>query len=100
MNDTFSHNGISRFILSSYCPVCQTEVEADLTILGDANGFGFRNNISLLCRSPTIIVGWASCGTPLYVHRQCGGILSPRQARPVLENGYIERKGGKPGKQL
>jgi hypothetical protein len=73
----------NRFLLSVYCPTCDTTFEVDLTFAGFTPQPGFRN-VSLLCRTPDVKVGYSGQDTPRYIHRPCGATLVPGQARPVL----------------
>lgn len=85
MDNGFNSDDIAHFILSFDCPKCQTKVEADLTRMGETGEPGFRN-VSLLCRSPTVRVGYSPTGSIFYAHRSCGSLLTPEQARPILDN--------------
>ncbi len=82
MDECYARSLIPRFILVCYCPVCQQQVEADLTILGKP-GPCFQH-VSLLCRSPEVKIYHDRSGSPLYIHRLCGSLLLAEQARPVL----------------
>ena len=84
-NQLIPLNRITRFILSVYCEVCNTELSIDLTSVGDTAEPGFKSVSLLPRRSPEVQLAWDFNGRPLYKHRCCGATLIPGEARPVMK---------------